>query len=104
MEKTKINRGFDLIEFIDLYGLPCSLQESSLATESAIWLGVSDVQPKIMAVDAIKMGIDTNGQTTGWIDIPIPKEVLLSARMHLSQEQVRELLPHLQKFAETGEI
>lgn len=33
-------RGFDLAAFEDLYGKPCSIQKSSLATEDCIWLGV----------------------------------------------------------------
>lgn len=33
-------RGFWRAEFQDRYGCACSLQESSLATEDAIWLGV----------------------------------------------------------------
>jgi hypothetical protein len=104
MKKTKTERGFSRIEFVDRYGEVCSLQKSSLATEHAIWFGVDHVEPKIMAVDAIRLGIPTNGQTSGWITLPVPNEVLLSARMHLTQDQIKELLPHLQKFAETGEI
>lgn len=33
-------RGFSIIRFLDRYGQECSLQESSLATEPAVWLGV----------------------------------------------------------------
>jgi len=39
-ELKRTIRGFDLIEFHDYNHNKCSLQESSLATESAIWLGV----------------------------------------------------------------
>jgi hypothetical protein len=35
---------------------------------------------------------------------PVPKEVALSSRMHLTQEMVAALLPLLQHFAETGEL
>ena len=35
----KTERGFSLVEFTDRYGVECSLQDSSLATEAAIWLG-----------------------------------------------------------------
>lgn len=104
MKLKKTNRGFGMVEFIDRYGLECSLQKSSLATEDAIWLGVSQVDPKIMAVDAISLGVETNGQTTGWVRYPIPDAVLLSSRMHLTQKQVKKLLPHLIKFVETGQI
>jgi len=56
-----------------------------------------------MAKDAEKLGIETD-ETVGWIDYPLPPEVSIKTRMHLTQEQVRELLPVLQKFAETGKI
>ena len=35
------DRGFAIVRFTDLDGSLCSLQESSLASESAIWFGVS---------------------------------------------------------------
>lgn len=81
MRVRKTSRGFKIIKFTDLYGEKCSLQESSLATARAIWFGC-----------------DENGK---------PHHVTgqtLSPRMHLSQKQVRELLPVLQWFAETGEL
>lgn len=90
-------RGFGLIEFKDFYGANCNIQESSLATENAIWLGVNDANPKIMASH-------TTESSAGWVKCDIPKEVLLTTRMHLTQEQVKELLPILQTFAETGEL
>lgn len=96
-------RGFALKTFTDRYGIKCSLQKSSLATEDAIWFGVDDPEPKIMAVDAPKYGIATE-ETTGWVPCPIPDAVLMSTRMHLTREQVAELLPHLQRFVETGEL
>jgi len=97
------SRGFGIIKFLDKYGSKCSLQKSSLATEDAIWLGVDDVEPKILASQAKTFGIKTD-QTTGWIEYPVPEGVQLSSRMHLTQSQVKQLLPVLQKFAETGEI
>lgn len=103
IEKETTNRGFSLRRFTDLYGSKCSLQESSLATERAIWLGVSDADPKVMASEAESVGVHTD-QITGWVRYPIPFQVLLHTRMHLSQSQVRELLPILQHFADTGEL
>jgi len=76
-------RGFSLGEFVDMYGARCSIQKSSLATEDAIWLGVDDADPKILASKAKEHGVDTN-YTTGWVDYPIPDDVLLTTRMHLS--------------------
>ena len=91
MIKKETNRGFGIYEFTDRYGNKCSLQKSSLATEQAIWFGVDDVNPQIMG-------------SNGWEKFEIPKEVLLNKRMHLTQQQVKDLLPILTKFVEKGEI
>lgn len=93
----KTERGFAKGQFTDRYGAKCSLQTSSLATESAIWLGVDDANPQIMASDTLQGG-------TGWVPYPIPKNVLLTTRMHLTQDQVAALLPALQHFVETGNL
>lgn len=103
MERTKTARGFELGKFTDLYGASCSVQASSLATEPAIWLGTNDAEPKVLHSDAKKLGVATDA-TCGWVDYPLPKEVLLNTRMHLNQAQVAELLPVLQRFVDTGEI
>lgn len=101
MQKT--HRGFAYSEFIDRYGVKCSIQKSSLATEDAIWLGVDDASPKILASKAAELGIKTD-ETTGWVPYPVPKDVLLTTRMHLTQEMARDLLPALQRFVDTGEL
>lgn len=103
IEHKKTNRGFSYTEFVDLYGSKCSIQKSSLATEDAIWFGCDDPDPKIIAVDAKKIGIESD-QDTGWVKYPIPKEVLINTRMHLTRDQVKDILPILQKFVDTGEI
>ena len=103
MKKSKTSRGFALAEFTDLYGAKCSIQKSSLATDDAIWFGVDDADPKIMASQAKSFGVETQ-ETTGWVSYPIPDEVLLTTRMHLNRKQVAKLLPVLQKFVDTGEI
>jgi hypothetical protein len=63
--------GFTGRKFRDLYGARCSIQESSLASAPAIWLGC-----------------DEGRQLLAW--------------MHLTQAQVRGLLPLLQHFVEHG--
>ncbi len=103
MRPSKTNRGFDLIEFKDHYLSKCSLQKSSLATEDAIWLGVDDAEPKVMASKAESLGVRTE-ETCGWVPYPIPVDVLMTTRMHLTRDQVKELLPYLNKFVKTGEI
>jgi hypothetical protein len=101
MKRTTTARGFELIEFEDRYGAACNIQASSLAEEAAIWFGVEDANPLIMAKDAARCGVQTD-ETVGWVPYPVPKDVLMTTRMHLTQAQVAELLPTLQRFAATG--
>jgi hypothetical protein len=103
VELKVTNRGFALGEFKDQYGAKCSIQKSSVATKDCIWLGVDDPDPKIMASQAAEFGVKTS-EKTGWVSYPIPDEVLINTRMHLSREDVKRLLPLLQRFAETGEL
>ena len=88
-----------MIRFVDDYGYWCSLQESPIISEKkCVWLGLD--KPRIMEV--------------GWHpDYPDRLRVAseercvnlyAGGRMHLTQDQVAELLPHLQRFVETGEL
>ena len=103
MKFEKTERGFDVGNFTDQYGSPCSLQHSSLATEDAVWLGVNDPNPQILAKEAADLGIQTT-KTTGWIPYPVPEDVLISTHMHLTRDQLAELIPYLIGFVETGRI
>lgn len=96
-------RGFSHGTFIDYYGNACSIQKSSLATADAVWLGVDDVSPKLLHGDAKALGLETDA-TCGWVPYPIPPEVHLTTRMHLTREQVAALLPFLERFVATGEL
>jgi len=99
MKKT--DRGFSRKDFKDQYGECCSLQASSLATENCIWFGVDNPRVTILAKEMYPQVAD---QVRGWVDVPLPKGALVFGRMHLNQEMVKSLLPHLIKFAETGEL
>ncbi len=88
----RTQRGFPHAEFKDFYGEACSLQQSSLATESAIWLGIEDPDIQVMV------------KGKGWQKAVLPEGALIKSRMHLTQEQVQDLLPYPQHFAETGEL
>lgn len=102
--ETETNeRGFTTLHFFDRYGLTCSLQKSSMATEEAVWLGITHAEPVILASKAAEHGVETD-ETTGWVPFPVPEDVLMHTRMHLTQEQVAALLPILQRFVETGEV
>lgn len=97
MKLEKTHRGFAVIKFKDRYEVECTLQKSSLATEDCIWLGVDDADPKIMASNIMEDGV-------GWVKYPVHPDVLFTTRMHLSREQVKQLIPVLQHFVKTGEV
>lgn len=70
-DQTRTERGFALVEFVDSYGVKCSMQASSLAEyeqpgTSAIWLGSEG-----------------------------------AARMHLKRNQVEALANHLEAWLES---
>jgi hypothetical protein len=96
-------RGFAKINFTDRYGVDCSIQKSSLATENAIWIGVEDANPEVMASEAVEVGVLTE-QTTGWVPYPVPSNVLIHTRMHLTQDLAAKVLAILQFFVENGEL
>lgn len=99
MEVEFTNRGFAKVSFSDCFGIECSLQESSLATDSAIWLGANKIGLKYF-----------KAYQGGWKDMPEVDEFQMNEhysannKMHLTQAQVKELLPFLIRFAETGVI
>jgi len=103
VNKRKTHRGFELIEAVDFYGHQYSIQKSSLATNDAIWFGIDDAKPQVLHGEARKLGIETDA-TSGWVDYPMPESVSLNTRMHLTVDQVKELIPVLQKFADTGDL
>lgn len=81
MSKTELinitdEKGVGKFSFEDDYKQKCSIQKSNSALENKIWFGVDK---------------DINGKA-------------IVARMHLTQDQVRILLPYLQKFADTGDF
>lgn len=101
-------RGWEYIEFRDRYDTPCSLQVSSLADyaepgTSALWIGPNDADPKCMAKDAPLLLVETT-ETTGWVPYPIPPQVQMTTRAHLSRENVEALILHLQAWLETGSL
>lgn len=96
--KPANDRGFLRGEFADAYGKRCSIQESSImADEGHIWLGCNDIELKRFEPGK------------GWSDVPLQMDAhgimhQANTRMHLSQQMVRDLLPLLQHFADTGTL
>jgi hypothetical protein len=74
MKRSTTERGFARYDFNDTYSQKCSLQKSS-SCEDRIWLGVDT---------------DMNGNDC--------------TRMHLSRQQVKDLLPLLKAFVKIGSI
>ena len=79
MKIERTERGLPCAEFVDKNGSLCSIQDSSLAPFAGEdW--------------AIRLGSERDYRGVEAI------------RMHLTQSQVRDLLPLLQRFADTGSI
>lgn len=88
----KTNRGFQVVEFTDLYGIECSIQQSSLADQSAIWLGPNNANPQLLV------------RGEGWQPYDIPENVLLTTRAHLSKKMVKSLIKQLEYWVKTGDF
>lgn len=90
MDKTQ--RGFSFSDFYDQRNVQCSIQKSSLATEDCIWFGCNNADPKHLVPGK------------GWTPVEMPKQYIANTRMHLTREQVKNLLPALQNFVDTGNL
>ncbi len=87
-------RGLKCYGFQDRYQTDCTIQDSSLAGEDAIWFG-TDGKVEILHRDG-----------TGWHDYPFPTdaEVCVHSRMHLTRKMAEELIPYLQHFVDCGKL
>lgn len=94
MKIEATNRGFAQARFTDRNGVKCSIQKSSLATESCLWLGADDI------------GLIKFDGSGGWkaVELEGPAKYQANTRMHLTQANVAALLPLLKHFALTGEL
>jgi hypothetical protein len=96
MKIKHTERGFSYTEFTDSYGAVCSIQKSSAAAEDKIWFGAKEI------------GLKHFKAFEGWKDVVLTQTMeehyVANNRMHLTRDMVRELLPTLQKFVETGDL
>lgn len=99
MKQKTTQRGFSYYDFRDANGAYCSLQESSAVRfededggipDTLIWLGIDRER------DGFVPGKEVSNYEGNMVK--------LGARMHLTQSQVRELLPLLSYFVEHGEL
>jgi hypothetical protein len=88
-------RGWKVLTFKDQHNTDCSIQESSL--DGCIWVGINEPIPTILASKIIEGG-------RGWANYPIPEDVSINGRMHLTKEQARAIGKKLIEFAEMGEL
>lgn len=97
MQKSNTGRGFGIYNFEDSNCRSCSIQESSSAEEPKLWLGCNEIDLKhfIPKVGWVEVDLTTSQENEVYI---------ANTRMHLTREQVAELLPLLQAFVETGEL
>lgn len=103
LTKGFTNRGFRILEFNDRNGYRCNIQESSVADENCIWIGLESASPKALHLDATKLGFE-HDKKCGWVSVDIPNEISLNTRMHISTDQAKFLGDILLEFAKTGEL
>lgn len=85
MRIRKTKRGSKIGKFDDYYGQKCSIQKSSVASKSCIWLGIDSIGPYLSGPS----GHSNEG---------------INARMILDIKMAKELIKRLQKFADTGDL
>lgn len=101
LQLGKTSRGFGIGEFSDSKGVACSIQDSSLATEAAIWFGVKEANPQRLEGDVLVAA------TPPVKPIPvegypgIKMDILYNTRMHLTIRSVKTLIRNFEKFLET---
>ena len=107
------NRGFGLGKFKDKNGQDCSLQESSIFADedgACIWFGCDNHEGKIQVLPHLSQTkADALGLHFGWNEKSLQQmypdcDINIPDRMHLSQKQVKALLPALKHFAKTGQL
>jgi hypothetical protein len=112
IEMTPTCRGFLRGEFTDSNGQSCSIQRSSAFDDefggALIWLGVNNVKGNFSVLGHSNAARTRNGGW-GWQEkclstIYPDSDINVPDRMHLSQKQVKALLPALKHFAKTGEL
>lgn len=82
MIETFTIRGFALIDFIDAYEKPCSIQASSAINEEQ------------------EGGFENPGSSYLWVG----RDDVTDARMHITREQAGRIAEFLKRWSETGEL
>ncbi|CAE7860188.1 unnamed protein product [Symbiodinium microadriaticum] len=106
MEMTQTHRGFEHGAFKDLNENECSIQDSSLATAAAIWIGVDDANPRC------SYKVQLEGEQQEWIkwhkqyraDCEGMHSVLAHTRLHFDQVMAAGLAEAIRTFLQQDEV
>jgi len=89
MKVDQTERGFDIVEFEDSYGMQFSVQASS-NVDPHLWVG-----PR-------KPEVKTCVPGKGWSDFPLPEGVHAFSRGHLDRKMVRGIVKLMRRWLRTG--
>jgi len=104
IEITKTSRGFGLGEFADSKGVDCSIQESSLATEAAIWFGVQSANPQRIEGELL-VSVTPPVDSIPIAGVPgMNHDILYHTRMHLTIDHVEDLIKNFDEFLTTKTV
>lgn len=104
VELSRTSRGFGKGKFTDAVGVACSIQDSSLATEAAIWFGVEEANPQRWEGDKLAP-VEPPVKP-----IPISRypgathDILYNTRMHLTIRHVKTLIRNFEKFLVSKDV
>ncbi len=108
MKFSHTARGFAHLAFEDSHNVKCSIQNSSLAEEDAIWFGVVDANPKILkdgVWEPVVIKNERGGRDVLGNPIPITgfgKDILIATRMHLTRTYVKKLVKEMNRWLNKG--
>jgi hypothetical protein len=95
MKIEKTPNGLAVIPFRDQNFVACTLQESHSSGRS-------------ITFGAESIGLKKFAPGEGWkdvnLDVSASDHYDANTKMHLTREQVKSLLPHLEQFVRTGEL
>lgn len=92
MKKEKTQRGFTFLSFEDTKAEEITIQESSSATESCIWIGAKSLKLQKFSPEK------------GWYEISAGENVIGNEKMHINQDQAFELAKVLLDFYHNGHL
>jgi len=110
-EESTDSYGFPTVSFSDRDGSIGQIRMSSVIGNyadsidrpgtSALLLGIPQPNAVVRAKHAAAVGVETEKEE-GWVEYPLPEEVLVDSYLHLDREQVCGLIARLQHWLDNG--